>query len=46
MAAAKRRLEAVAQNPLATEILAHLADKYSRTKVGKAAKNKLQLLAR
>jgi HEAT repeat protein len=30
----------------ATEILEHLADKHGRTKVGKAAKNKLQLLAR
>ena len=31
---------------VATEILDHLADKYGRTKVGKAAKNKLQLLNR
>jgi hypothetical protein len=31
---------------VAAEILGHLADKYGRTKVGKAAKNKLQLLNR
>ena len=31
---------------VAAEILGHLADKYGRTKVGKAAKNKLQLLSR
>ena len=30
----------------AEEILEHLADKHGRTKVGKAARNKLQLLAR
>lgn len=31
---------------VAAEILAHLADRHGRTKVGKAAKNKLQLLNR
>jgi hypothetical protein len=31
---------------VAAEILEHLADRYGRTKVGKAAKNKLQLLSR
>jgi len=31
---------------VAAEILGHLADKYARTKVGKAAKNKFQLLNR
>ncbi|MBX3024492.1 hypothetical protein KF840_06235 [bacterium] len=31
---------------VAAEILAHLADAHGRTKVGKAAKNKLQLLGR
>lgn len=30
--------------PLAREILEHLGDKFGRTKVGKAAKNKLQLV--
>lgn len=30
----------------AEELLAHLADRHGRTKVGKAARNKLQLLAR
>ncbi|MEO8601381.1 MAG: HEAT repeat domain-containing protein [bacterium] len=31
---------------VAAELLAHLADRHGRTKVGKAAKNKLQLISR
>ena len=31
--------------PVARELLEHLGSKYGRTKVGKAARNKLQLVA-